>query len=247
MPYTLAHPLYAAPLKLLQPKYLSLTGLILGSMAPDFEFFIALEPYQTIGHSTLGLFLHAIPLSALLAVLFHYLIKDPLVRHLPSVWKLDRKARGLAQPWRVSGIRGWTVFLISVIIGFYAHVLLDGFTHETGIFVSLYPLLEQNIMGTPVYKLLQYGLSIIGLLVEGLFLVLLLSKARCGSGFVRVKRSAKVQYWAVACCTAIAVAGIKLFSASGTNYIGIIVVAPISGLFLGLVVASALSRIKVIS
>lgn len=247
MPYTLAHPLYAAPLKLLQRKYLSLTGLILGSMAPDFEFFIALEPHQTIGHSTQGLFLYAIPLSLLLAVLFHYFIKDPLARHLPSVWNLDRKAQGLVRPWKMSGIRGWTVFLISVIIGFYAHVLLDGFTHETGIFVSLYPLLEQNMMGTPVYKLLQYGLSIIGLLVEGLFLVLLLSKARCGSGFVRVKRSAKAQYWAIVCCTAIAVAGIKLFSASSTNYIGIIAVAPISGLFLGLVAASALSRMKVIS
>ncbi|WP_276540120.1 DUF4184 family protein [Paenibacillus dendritiformis] len=247
MPYTLAHPLYAAPLKLLQPKYLSLTGIILGSMAPDFEFFIALEPYQTIGHSTLGLFLYAIPLSLLLAVLFHYLIKDPLARHLPSIWDLDRKAQGLARPWRVSGIRGWTVFLISVIIGFYAHVLLDGFTHETGIFVGLYPLLQQHIMGTPVYKLLQYGLSIIGLLVEGIILVLLLSKARCGFGFVRVKRSAKVQYWAVACGTAIAVAGIKLFSASSTNYIGIIAVAPISGFFLGLIAASALSRMKVIS
>ncbi|MGG4393699.1 DUF4184 family protein [Paenibacillus thiaminolyticus] len=246
MPYTLAHPLYAAPLKLLQRKYLSLTGLILGSMAPDFEFFVALEPNQTIGHSTLGLFLYAIPLSLLLAVLFHYLIKDPLARHLPSVWNLDRKAHGLTRPWKMSGIRGWAVFLISVIIGFYAHVLLDGFTHETGIFVSRYPVLEQNIMGTPVYKLLQYGLSIIGLLVEGVFLVLLLSKAQCGSGFVRVKRSAKAQYWAIACCTAIAVAGIKLFSASSTNYIGIIVVAPISGFFLGLVAASALSRMKVI-
>lgn len=247
MPYTLAHPLYAAPLKLLQRKYLSLTGLILGSMGPDFEFFIALEPYQTIGHSTLGLFLYAIPLSLLLAVLFHYLIKDPLTRHLPTVWNLDRKAQGLVRPWKMSGIRGWTVFLISVIIGFYAHVLLDGFTHETGIFVSLYPLLAQNMMGTPVYKLLQYGLSIIGLLVEGLILVLLLSNAQCGSGFVRVKRSAKAQYWAVACCTALTVAGIKLFSASSTNYIGIIAVAPISGLFLGLVAASALSRMKVIS
>ncbi|MFL1675829.1 DUF4184 family protein [Paenibacillus dendritiformis] len=247
MPYTLAHPLYAAPLKLLQPKYLSLTGIILGSMAPDFEFFIALEPYQTIGHSTLGLFLQAIPLSILLAVLFHYLIKDPLARHLPSVWNLDRKAHGLVRPWRLTGIRGWTVFLISVIIGFYAHVLLDGFTHETGIFVGLYPLLQQHIMGTPVYKLLQYGLSIIGLLVEGIIQVLLLSKARCGFGFVPVKRSAKVQYWAVTCGTAIAVAGIKLFSASSTNYIGIIAVAPISGFFLGLIAASALSRMKVIS
>lgn len=247
MPYTLAHPLYAAPLKLVQPKYLSLTGLILGSMAPDFEFFIALEPYQTIGHSTLGLFLQAIPLSVLLAVLFHCLIKAPLARHLPSVWNLDRKAHGLVRPWRLGGIRGWTVFLISVIIGFYAHVLLDGITHETGIFVSLCPLLEQMMMGTPVYQFLQYGLSIIGLLAEGLFLVLALSKVRCGTGFVRVRKSAKVKYWIVVCGTAIAVAGIKIFSASIANCIGIIVVAPVTGFFLGLVIASALSRMKVIS
>ncbi|SEP14833.1 DUF4184 family protein [Paenibacillus sp. OV219] len=56
MPFTFAHPAYALPLKFINPRYLSATGLVLGSMAPDFEYFLTLEPHQTIGHSFSGLF-----------------------------------------------------------------------------------------------------------------------------------------------------------------------------------------------
>ncbi|OAB48362.1 hypothetical protein PBAT_01615 [Paenibacillus antarcticus] len=98
MPFTFAHPLYAAPLKLLKPKYMSLTGIILGSMAPDFEYFIALEPYQSIGHTTKGFFIQAIPLSILLAFVFHLLIKVPLTRNLPSLFDMDN-IYGLCRDW----------------------------------------------------------------------------------------------------------------------------------------------------
>jgi hypothetical protein len=50
LPFTFAHPSSSFPIKCIKPRYFSLVGLILGSMSPDFEYFIALEPYQIIGH-----------------------------------------------------------------------------------------------------------------------------------------------------------------------------------------------------
>nr|WP_281197248.1 HAD-IA family hydrolase [Paenibacillus glacialis] len=132
IPFTFAHPLYAAPLKLLKPKYVSLTGIILGSMAPDFEYFMALEPYQIMGHTTKGLFIQAIPLSLLLAYIFHRLIKVPLTHNLPPLFNMDKKSNGIIQDWNLSTVRSWIIFIVSVMIGFYSHVLLDGFTHKSG-------------------------------------------------------------------------------------------------------------------
>jgi hypothetical protein len=40
MPFTFAHPAIVLPLKHLPKRWYSLTGLIIGSMTPDFEYFI---------------------------------------------------------------------------------------------------------------------------------------------------------------------------------------------------------------
>lgn len=59
MPFTISHAIYAIPIRHIMPKYFSVMGLILGSMSPDFEYFIYLEPYVTIGHSIQGLLFQA--------------------------------------------------------------------------------------------------------------------------------------------------------------------------------------------
>ncbi|WP_068775913.1 DUF4184 family protein [Paenibacillus sp. FJAT-26967] len=245
MPFTFAHPLYAGPLKLIFPRYLSLTGLILGSMSPDFEYFIALEPYQLIGHSLAGLFLQAIPLSILLAFVFHHILKIPLVDHLPATAQIENKARGLLRDWKLNSLRKWIVFLLSVIIGFYSHVLLDAFTHLSGWFVSRVGILQSTIMNVPLYKILQHILSIAGLLTEGLLVLLLWKKAEPINRPAGKPRSAKQSYWMVVGLVTVAAVIVKVTLTSSTNYIGILVVSPISGFFVGLLAASIWVKRKV--
>lgn len=158
MPFTFAHPLYAFPLRSLKPAYFSLTGLILGSMAPDFEYFIALEPYQRIGHTHAGLLLEAVPLSVLFALLFHRIIRLPLAVHLPSIFGLDSRAYELLRPWTMNSILHWVVFVISVTIGFYSHLFVDHFTHQSGFFVERFPLLRHSFAGIPLFKIAQHSL-----------------------------------------------------------------------------------------
>lgn len=43
MPFTFAHPAAVLPFSKKQVNYISVTALILGSMAPDFEYFYTLD------------------------------------------------------------------------------------------------------------------------------------------------------------------------------------------------------------
>ncbi|MGZ9587174.1 DUF4184 family protein [Paenibacillus marinisediminis] len=256
MPFTFAHPIYIAPLKALKPAYVSMTGLVLGAMAPDLEYFIALEPHQWIGHSAAGLFFEAIPLSILLAYWFHHVVKLALSRHLPSWWDLDQRAYMLASGprWGLRSFKDWAVFIGSVIVGFYSHIGLDAFTHVSGAMVTQLPWLKATVAGgVPVYKLLQHGLSLLGMLLELLVLLYFLRRSGRvaapdqGNGatqgaYIRPSVRGKLLYWGIACAIMCVTLALKLLLSTSGNWIGAVVVAPISGLALGITAASLLSR-----
>lgn len=245
MPFTFAHPLYAAPLALLRPQYVSATGLILGSMSPDFEYFIWLEPYQSIGHTTKGLFLQAIPLCIVFAYLFHYIIKQALAENLPGYAQLDRRAQHLIRRWRLGSVQAWLVFIISVIIGFYSHVLIDGFTHASGLFVGKYHSLQQELFGIPLFKWLQHSLSMAGLALEAVWLWIMLRRRGSPPAIhgAQLHYKHKIRYWLIVLTTAVVTVLLKLMLTSSTNIIGILVVAFLSGLLLGVLLSSIIYRI----
>ena len=102
MPFTFSHPLYAVPLHRAAPKWLSITGLLLGSMAPDLEYFAAMESYRTIGHTLTGFVLLGLPLSIALAFAFHLVLKPVLSKFMPSVWGLDQFVQSLTRgKWEI--------------------------------------------------------------------------------------------------------------------------------------------------
>ncbi|MEK3915915.1 DUF4184 family protein [Paenibacillus sp. FSL H7-0331] len=242
LPFTFAHPLYSFPIKFIKPRYFSLSGLILGSMSPDYEYFIALEPYQTIGHTHKGLLLQGLPLCVVILFLLH-LIRKPLILHLPSMFHIDVKAYQLIRSFDFRDIKNWIVFLLSVVIGFYSHIFLDAFTHKSGYFVMNYPLLQNIYFSVPLYKLLQHILSLIGMLAQILLIVWLLIKTPFSTkNFREIGPKRKIIYWFIVLIIAIVVVIAKLYFASSTNILGMIIVSSISGLFLGLVVASLIFR-----
>lgn len=242
MPFTFAHPLYIAPAKYIKPRVLSLTGLILGSMAPDFEYFIALEPYQWIGHTHVGLLVQAIPLCVVILWLMQLVMK-PFVMHLPSMFDLDQRAYKHLHYFDYRRLTNWIVFLVSVAIGFYSHVFIDGFTHSRGYFVMKLHALQSVYWGLPVFKLLQYSLSVFGMMAQLVIVVLVLSRTSVAPKvFTNVPRRRKVIYWLCVAMVAAATTLGKLVLTSSTNTLGILVVAPISGLMLGIVAAGFMFR-----
>jgi hypothetical protein len=243
MPFTFAHPIFALPFKYAKPKYFSVTGLILGSMSPDFEYFIMLQPYQSIGHSVTGLFLQAIPLCVILAVIFHSIVKEIVVLHLPSNYSIDQRVYNTLSKWRLNA-KGWIVFILSVIISFLTHVFIDGFTHYNGYFVMRYlPLREVMIYDLPLYKILQHSFSVFGLLMLTWIIVSSLYRYHETVTIIpAVSTKQKLIFWTSVVVVAVALTSMKLLFSSSRNIIGILVVSPITGICLGIVLASIIIR-----
>lgn len=231
MPFTLSHPLFAVPLQRLVPR-LSIMGLALGSMAPDMEYFIAMVPYRTIGHSWQGLFLQAFPLCIALAIALERILRPTLrhllpwglVRFIPAAWLADRPNRG----WQ-----GWTWFLISVALGFLTHLFIDGWTHADNWFTDV---VDNTVAGLPLYKWLQYSFSVIGLAVPALLALMygLRSGPAAQQGW---HRPTTLFLWGAIATGMVVATGYKIIS-SGSLSLSVAAVAPLTGGLLGWYIAA---------
>lgn len=198
MPFTFAHPAAVIPLQMGLKRYVSFTALVLGSMAPDFEYFLHFRPYQVIGHTWTGFIVYNFPLVLLIAYLFHLIVKGPLISHLPRPF--DRWYGPVAmKKWGIRSLKDGLVFFSSAILGMCTHVFWDAFTHQNGYFVKIIPFLQQKlpILGwhIPIYKLAQHGSTLVGFL----FLALYVYSIR-NDRFVpakRIGRKAKILYWTI--------------------------------------------------
>jgi hypothetical protein len=144
MPFTVSHASAALPLKILQPRWFSLTGLMAGAMSPDLLYFLmAQTTYRGVSHSWLGLVIFCLPAGVAFSFAFHLLFKEPLINHLP--WLLERRLSGLADHrFRVRSARAWIVLVSSVLIGALSHFFWDSLTHGTGEIAGMLPILNEQ-------------------------------------------------------------------------------------------------------
>ena len=68
MPFTFSHPAIVLPLLKLSPKYISASAVIIGSMAPDFEYFIRMRLQQVHGHNLAGAFFFDLPVAIICSI-----------------------------------------------------------------------------------------------------------------------------------------------------------------------------------
>lgn len=165
MPFTFSHPAIVIPVKKRFPKYLSMTGLVIGSMAPDFEYFLRFKPMGLVGHGILGFIVLNLPLCFVVAFLFHNLVKAALVANLPDLIR-KRVAGKLSGRFAMDSAKSFAVFSFSSLVGMASHVFWDSFTHRGGYFVEGIPYLDSSffVLGleAPLYKLFQHGSTLIG-------------------------------------------------------------------------------------
>jgi hypothetical protein len=82
MPFAFSHPAVILPLRLLPNRYYSLTGLVAGGMAPDFEYFIRMNLGSIYSHTLAGIFYFDIPVGIAICFIFHDVVRDGLIDHL---------------------------------------------------------------------------------------------------------------------------------------------------------------------
>lgn len=167
MPFTISHISIILPLNKIYGKYLSLTGLIFGSMSPDLEYFSRMKILATYGHDWFGALYFDLPLALIYCFIFHCLVRDMLIDKLPNYFK-SKFIQFQNFNWFSYFKKNWLVVLVSIILGTYSHLLWDAFTHEWGFFVKRIPLLESVWfdLGAEIkgYKFLQHFSSIVGMI-----------------------------------------------------------------------------------
>ncbi|MBD0276741.1 MAG: DUF4184 family protein [Flavisolibacter sp.] len=195
MPFTFSHPWIVLPLNRLKNNWFSLTGLVIGSITPDFEKFIKMKAEREFGHTISGLFWFNLPLAILLAFLFHNIIKQSLIENLPKALK-GRFIPFNDFDWNKFFKRRWFAICVSILIGAISHLFLDSFTNGNGFFHHIFPVLDRYILFSfsryPVIvsSLLSYVLSVIGS-----FIILYAIWQLPVQGNVRVSHSI-LPYWA---------------------------------------------------
>ena len=87
MPFTPAHPAIVLPFLKIKPERVSATALVIGSIAPDFEYFFKMSVSGQHSHTLLGILYFDIPVTIGLAFLFHGVVKRNLIANLPAFFQ----------------------------------------------------------------------------------------------------------------------------------------------------------------
>lgn len=163
MPFTISHAAAALPLRRLK---LITSALVVGTLAPDFEYFIRLSPGHGFGHSLPGIFVLTLPLALVTLWLFHAVVKRPLVELFPDA--VRRRLANYLGEFHFFGPARFAMIVLSALMGIATHVVWDSFTHSDTWLVRHWPPLRQYIpmwfLGTmPVYKVAQLSSSVLGI------------------------------------------------------------------------------------
>jgi hypothetical protein len=237
MPFTFSHPAIVLPLAPLSGRRLSLTGLVAGSLAPDFEYFLRMKMQGSFSHTPAGLFCFDLPLGILLAFVFHNVVRDSLIDNLPAFLR-SRFSAFQCFGWNGYLKRNWPAVLASVLIGAFSHLLWDAFTHGNGYFVAAMPALAKRVSlwgwQVPVFNALQHLSTIAGAMIVA-FAVYRLPANRAGT------KGGNAQYWIIATGAALAIIAMRFFCGSGLRRYGDFIVICISAGLASLVIASLLT------
>jgi Domain of unknown function (DUF4184) len=174
MPFTFSHPAIVLPATSLPNKYYSLSGLIIGSMTPDFEYFIRMKDYSKYSHTITGMFWFDIPLGLLLLFLFHNVVRNILIDYLPFSFNV-RFSVFQKFNWNQYFRKHVLVVLSSLLIGIASHVFWDSFTHDGGYFAESVPFLKNQLFilnhHISFAALFQYVSSLIGAVVMLIYML----------------------------------------------------------------------------
>jgi hypothetical protein len=162
LPFTLSHPAAVVPFR----KFLVLSAAVVGSLAPDFHYFLNLGPYWHFSHTIKGAFLFCLPVGLAVLWIFHAIMKRPLLGLAPE--RHQSRLVAFAPPFRWWPAGRFALIVFSMLVGIGSHIVWDAFTHEHGLFVRNVPdlrapALQEFGSHRPVYVLLQHGSTLLGL------------------------------------------------------------------------------------
>lgn len=259
MPFTVSH--VAAVLPAYRPlsRRQLFSAAIIGSMVPDFGMLLPVTFARWQTHSLSALFTFCLPVGLCAYALLQLLIKPAVMQIAPdSAYRRLCAEQAVAPPQTISR---WLYVALIIVLGAATHLIWDGFTHEDAGGVRMFPVLEDygpEMAGHPLqlYRWLQYGSSVFGLIVVFAALWFWLRHA-ADAGATSVSASRRIDaperlFWIVSYVLLPLLAMLWVVShlwlghalvASGRN-IGRIAIAGMRGAAVSLLLISALIRIR---
>ncbi len=241
MPFTPAHTAIVLPF--LRSRYVSATGLVIGSMAPDFEYFFKMSVNSRYSHTLAGLLYFDLPVVLLLALVFHQVVKVPLFDNLPPY--LQKRFYPLRQTLFLPYLKKHgLVFIFSALAGGLSHIAWDGFTHNNGYFVTELPFIYEGVVVPldgaryPLWYALQHISTFVGL--AALLIYIIIQKPEP----VSVKRP-RLLYWVMVGLFTFLITGVRFGFDWSNAKIGNLVVTIISAFCLALIAMGLVHLYKV--
>ena len=237
MPFTFSHPAIVLPLKNIFGKWVSLTGLIIGSLTPDFEYFLRMRIQSEYSHTIIGTLWFNLPLGILLCFLFHNIIKNPLIENSPNFVQ-SRITELKKLNWKKYFIENWTVVCVSIVIGAYSHIFWDSFTHSNAFFTNYFSL-DRKVFNTKIsiFKLLQHLSTLIG----GIIILWY---------FLKIKKDKieytepNIKYWINITILTISILGIRIALGLKITEYGNVIVSGITAGLIAITISSLYVKIK---
>ncbi|MCX5740945.1 MAG: DUF4184 family protein, partial [Proteobacteria bacterium] len=162
MPFTASHVMAVLP-AMRRGLRLDPTCLAIGSMAPDFQYFLWARREGEFSHSLLGLVVFCLPLTLALATVWQRHVQWLMLELAPAAVA----RRCVPRAWPAVAV---PMLVVSALLGTATHLLWDGFTHTNDVFTSrideLGALYTVPLLGTiPLHRVLQHVSTLLGLVV----------------------------------------------------------------------------------
>jgi Domain of unknown function (DUF4184) len=104
------------------------SALLIGTFAPDLEYFIRLQSGGGWGHTLAGAFTLDLPLGLATLWLFHRFVKVPLVYLLPD--RVRARLTDELVPFAFGPPLRFLLIVLSMLIGIATHLVWDASTHD---------------------------------------------------------------------------------------------------------------------
>jgi hypothetical protein len=160
VPLTPSHAAAALLLRRIDPR-LPFSALVVGALAPDFEYILRLAPRGSFAHSLPGLLLFCLPASFVVWLGYDRVIRPAVADLFPGEIASKLKFR---PPVSIVAV------LVALTLGALSHIIWDGFTHRTGFFVQRFGPLRARVLpeftaDLQLYTVLQHSSTAAGALL----------------------------------------------------------------------------------
>lgn len=208
MPFTFSHPAIVLPVHSVFKRWTSLTGLVAGSLAPDFEKFIRMSAYDPYSHTWRSMFYFSLPIGLLIAFIFHLIVRDALIENLP-MFLSRRLSRFKHFDWSGYFKQHYLIVIVSVLLGAASHIFWDSFTHKGGRAAGWLPFMTDSIYVSGEEVSAFYIMQRLSSLVGAYIILYAILRMPPAPPFPN--RSSMLPFWLAVTIVAVAVTGLKLW------------------------------------